>query len=255
MVGVARRKPLLSKKHMTACLVFAKRHLKDSQTMRNKILLSDDTKIQLIGLNAKCHVWRKPGTIPTVKHGGGSIMLWGCFSVAGTGRLVRIEGQRDSWWKPAQDLRLGWRFTFQQDNDPKHTDKTTQEWLRDKSLNILEWPSQSLDLNVIEHLWKDLKIAVQRRSPSKLTEFEVICREEWAKLPKCRCAKLVASYPRLKVVIDAKGASKYWVNGLNTYVHVIFPFFVFLHLQKFIKSYFCFVIMGYCVEIDEGKNL
>ncbi|KAK3564277.1 hypothetical protein QTP86_011998 [Hemibagrus guttatus] len=33
---VARRKPLLSKRHMTACLEFAKRHLKDSQTMRKK---------------------------------------------------------------------------------------------------------------------------------------------------------------------------------------------------------------------------
>jgi hypothetical protein len=61
---------------MTVRLEFAKRHLKDSQTMRNKILWSDDTKIELISLNAKRHVWRKPGTIPTVKHGGGSIMLW-----------------------------------------------------------------------------------------------------------------------------------------------------------------------------------
>ncbi|KAK3518799.1 hypothetical protein QTP70_013705 [Hemibagrus guttatus] len=35
---VTRRKPLLSKRHMTAHLEFAKRHLKNSQTMRNKIL-------------------------------------------------------------------------------------------------------------------------------------------------------------------------------------------------------------------------
>uniref|UniRef100_A0AAZ3QGT4 Tc1-like transposase DDE domain-containing protein n=1 Tax=Oncorhynchus tshawytscha TaxID=74940 RepID=A0AAZ3QGT4_ONCTS len=77
-----------------------------------------------------------------------------------------------------------------------------------KSLNVLEWPSQSLDLNLIEHLWRDLKIDVQRRSPSNLTELERICREEWENLPKYRCAKLVASYARrLEAVIAAKGAS------------------------------------------------
>jgi hypothetical protein len=47
--------------------------------MRNKIILSDETKIEVFGLNAKRHIWRKPGNIPTVKHGGGSIMLRGCF--------------------------------------------------------------------------------------------------------------------------------------------------------------------------------
>jgi hypothetical protein len=38
---VARQKPLLSKRYMTAHLEFAKRHLKDFQTMTNKILSSD----------------------------------------------------------------------------------------------------------------------------------------------------------------------------------------------------------------------
>ena len=78
---------------MTARLEFAKRHQKDSQIMRNKILWSDETNNELFSLNAKLHICRKPGTTPKVKHGGGSIMLRGCFSAAGTGRLVRIEGK------------------------------------------------------------------------------------------------------------------------------------------------------------------
>ena len=55
--------------------------------------MSDETKNELFGLNAKYYVWRKPGTIPTVKHEGGSIMLWASFSAAGTGRLVRLEAK------------------------------------------------------------------------------------------------------------------------------------------------------------------
>ena len=97
--------------------------------MRNKILWSDETKIELFGLDAKHHIWRKPGTIPTVKHGGGSIML--CFFFSGRDWETRTEGKMngakyreildENLLQSAQDLRRGLRFTFQQDNDSKHS--------------------------------------------------------------------------------------------------------------------------------------
>ena len=84
----------------------------------------------------------------------------------------------------------------------------SKECLQDNSVNVLEWPSQSPDLNPIEHLWRDLKMAVHRRFPSNLMELERCCKEECAKLPKDRCAKLVALYSkRLEAVIAAKGVS------------------------------------------------
>ncbi len=69
----------------------------------NHVLWSNESKVNLFDSDGVQHVWRCPGeeyqeycVFPTVKHGGGSIMVLGCMSTAGTGELRFIEGNMDS---------------------------------------------------------------------------------------------------------------------------------------------------------------
>ena len=55
---------------------------------------------------------------------------------------------------------LGEEFTFHKDNNLQHKAKSTLELITKKTMNVPEWPSYSFDLNLLEHFWQNLKIAV-----------------------------------------------------------------------------------------------
>ncbi|CAJ0967045.1 unnamed protein product [Ranitomeya imitator] len=99
----------------------------------------------------------------------------------------------------ALKMKRGW--VFQHDNDPKHTARATKEWLRKKHFKVLEWPSQSPDLNPIENLWRELKVRVAKRKAKNITALEEICMEEWANIPTTVCGNLVKTYRKRRTAL------------------------------------------------------
>ena len=106
---VARQKPLLSKSNMTACLEFAKRHLKDSDHEKQDYLV---WLIKDWTLWPECQVSRLE---ETQHHPYGEAWWWqhrtvGMFfrdrdweTCQDQGKDERSTVQRDSWWKPAPE--------------------------------------------------------------------------------------------------------------------------------------------------------
>src|SRR4029434_7411763 len=94
------KKPLLSINNKLKRLQFAERYW-DFQ--RDRVIWSDETKIELFRNKHQRWVWRRQKDshtekhlIPTVKYGGGSLISWGFFFSKGPGHLVRIHGSMDS---------------------------------------------------------------------------------------------------------------------------------------------------------------
>ena len=97
-----KKTPLLLKWHRDERLKFIRQHKEKENSFWERVLWIDETKIELFGHNHRNYVWRKDGayspknTVSTVKFGGGSIMIWGCFSAKGVGKISVIDGKMNA---------------------------------------------------------------------------------------------------------------------------------------------------------------
>ncbi|KAG1034479.1 hypothetical protein G6F43_013053 [Rhizopus delemar] len=204
---------------------FARAHLSWTIDDWKKVIFSDETKVNRIGSDGLQWTWTNGDKLKDfqvqhmVKHGGGSLMLWGCLTWHGVGYLSNIKGSINS------DFYIGiledelmktidWYdlekedIIFQQDNASIHTAKEVSEWLDNNNITVLRWPSHSPDLNPIENLWSILKqrLLQYEKQPDGMLELWSRVENVWESITQNECQKLIESMPkRIKAVYNAKG--------------------------------------------------
>ncbi|GFW01939.1 transposable element Tcb1 transposase [Trichonephila clavipes] len=196
---VAKKKPFISLQNQKKCLEFTKTHQLKTDNFWKKVIFSDESKFNIFGSDGRRTVWRKPNTLlvpknlrPTVIHGGGSVMVWGCMASNRAGNLVFIDGIMDhklyidilnnNLKESAKKLGLDRNFIFQQDNDSKHTARNVKMWCLFYCKQQLHTHPQSPDINVIENLWATHEIAVQKHQIRNKTHLKQELEEEWDKI-------------------------------------------------------------------------
>lgn len=146
-------------------------------------------------------------------------MVWGCMMGTKLGKLHRISSRMkaedyinilESSFMESLDIFGVEKETvlFQQDNDPKHCARKTMEWFETNSIMVMEWPSQSPDLNIIEHVWSLVKrkLGYFSTDPKNLDELWLRTKTVWEGIKEEEIVRIFNSLPRrIDGVINVKG--------------------------------------------------
>ncbi|GFU74380.1 transposable element Tcb1 transposase [Trichonephila clavipes] len=142
-VGI--RKPLVTARHALQRRQWCRTHRQWTPQQWQQVIWSDESTFTLFQTTGRVYVWRTPKEafaleciVLTVKHGGGSLMVWGAISWRGLGPLVTLHGKvkaahyvnilGDQVHPFVQTSFPGECPLYQDDNAPIHTAKIVQEW-------------------------------------------------------------------------------------------------------------------------------
>jgi transposase len=220
------RKPFISKVNASKRLMWCRSRRGWSLKDWKRVIWSDECRIELWQgsrgrriRRTKLERFHQDCIALTVKHGGGSLMVWACFRWNKLGPIIVIDGTMDRqkyidtlenhlypFWKKMK--RRTPSLWFQDDGAPCHRAVLVKNWKVERNIRSLPWPAQSPDLNPIEHLWNILKSRIQQRSPlpTNLDQLKQAIYEEWDAIDCSIPRKLIASMTwRIRSVIFHKG--------------------------------------------------
>jgi len=202
--------PMLTQKHKEKRVEWAKKYLNYNW---KKVLFTDETAFQLFR-NTIQRWYKDIRPVRRIPKDRTKIFAWGGFCFKGTTSLFCFQTIMtgnfyveilQNHLPEARRLFRG-RWVLQQDNDPKHTSRVAKEFLKENVPEVLDWPSNSPDLNPIENLWSIVKTRVERRMPKNCRELELFMTEEWANISQDILMNLVNSMPkRCQAIIDNNG--------------------------------------------------
>lgn len=224
---IAAKKPRLTAIHKRKRLQWARTHQHWTVDQWKKVLWSDESKFEVFGTKRRVFVRRRPGermkdqnVVQTLKHGGGNIMVWGCFGGGHIGSLIKIDSTmtKEVYLQilkdhgvPTGTQLIGERFVYQQDNDPKHTAKIVKAYFEEQSqagiLTLMEWPAQSPDCNPIELIWDHLGREVHKSLPTNKANLWRVLQNAWNDIDVDYLDKLITRMPRIcAAIISARGS-------------------------------------------------
>lgn len=201
-------------------LEFALKYRDKSTEFWRNILWTDESAFSLDGTYGKkiyrSNSGKKKDQIVQNRHSdGGKLMIWGCISYNGIGPVMRLpEKVTSSVYLDvlnncafvAGDKLISPDFVLQQDNAPIHTSRLIKNFLHEVGQDVLDWPPQSPDLNVIENVWHIMKSQVSQNFGRTKDDVWKDVIQVWSQISVETCRNLIDSVPRrLQEVIEARG--------------------------------------------------
>ena len=100
-----------------------------------------------------------------------------------------------------------------QDGAPSHTSASTSKFLKVRKVKVLQdWPVQSPDMNIIEHVWGKMKQEAWKMKPKSHDEHWKSCKTAFFAIPDDFIDKLSESLPRqMDAVLQAHGTHTWYL--------------------------------------------